>query len=109
MEYNVVGDTGSIGIDTSPHDYDGLTANVRYNLVIMSDWNTSIYDNMPGAGAHGIRIYDEKSGGDNSAKRRRTDQQRHHQQEGEVKRVPTHRNCPRILVYKVYRFPASAR
>jgi hypothetical protein len=33
----------------------------------MSNWSTSIYDNMSGSGPHGIIIYDEKAGGDNSA------------------------------------------
>lgn len=67
VEYNIVGDTGSIGINTSSHDFDSLTTVVRYNFVIMSDWSTSDYDGLNGSGPHGIRIYDEEIGGDNSA------------------------------------------
>lgn len=67
IEYNVVGDTGSIALNISPKDWDALTAVVRYNLVTMSDWSSSNSYPLSGTGPHGIRIYDERVGGDNSA------------------------------------------
>ena len=67
IEYNVVGDTSSIAIDTAAHDFDTLTAVVAYNFIIQSDWSTSDYEGMAGSGEHGIRVYDEATGGDNSA------------------------------------------
>ena len=66
IEYNVVGDTSSVAIDTAASNFDTLTAVVRYNLITMSNWDTSVYDNLQG-GPHGIRIFDEAIGGDNSA------------------------------------------
>jgi hypothetical protein len=67
-EYNVVGDTASIAINTSNHGWDAKTTIVRYNLVTMSDWSPSVYDNMHGGGSSptGIRVFDEHVGGDNS-------------------------------------------
>ena len=65
IEYNVVGDTSSIAIDSSPGAFDTSTAIVRYNLVVMSDWSSSPYDDLPG-GPNGIRVFDENAGGDNS-------------------------------------------
>ena len=65
VEYNVVGDTGSVGICTVPHDWDFEQNIVRYNLIVMSDWDSSIYDNMPGSSPSGIRVFDEQVGGYN--------------------------------------------
>ncbi len=65
-EYNIVGDTGSIGIDPAPFWYDSLDTTVRYNLVIFSNRRTSIYDSFDGSSATGIRVFDEQPGGDNS-------------------------------------------
>ena len=58
--YNVVGDTYSIAIGTSAHDYDTLTAVVAYNLILGSSAGTY-------GRATAIRVYDEAAGGDNSA------------------------------------------
>jgi len=66
IQYNVVGDTASVGIDLTPAAFDAFKGIARYNLVVMSDWSTSVYDDIAG-GPQGIRIYDEKAGGDNSA------------------------------------------
>ena len=62
-EYNIVGDTYSSAIDLST--FDGLSGTniCRYNLIIHSDWETSVYDSV---NSTGIRIYDERPGGDNS-------------------------------------------
>jgi len=64
-EYNVVGDTGSIGLNTAQHDIDALNSTVRYNLVVMSDWSTSIYDSLVGSQPVGVRVFDEQPGGNN--------------------------------------------
>ncbi len=63
-EYNVIGDTRSIAINTSNHANDALAGTiVRYNLIVHSDWSSSIYSSSSSAG---IRVFDEKIGGDNS-------------------------------------------
>ena len=67
IEYNVIGDTSSIAIDLAVQDFDALTAVARYNFVMMSDWSSSIFDNMADSAPHGIRVFDELTGGDNSA------------------------------------------
>ena len=61
------GDTASVAIDLTAQDFDALTSVTAYNLIVMSDWVSSIYDNLAGIGPHGIRVYDELKGGDNSA------------------------------------------
>ena len=65
IEYNIIGDTSSIGIDVSSHNWDATEVTVRYNKITFSDWGISIYDNMPGSGPHGIRVADENEGGRN--------------------------------------------
>ncbi|MCK5510096.1 right-handed parallel beta-helix repeat-containing protein, partial [Candidatus Parcubacteria bacterium] len=65
-EYNIVGDTGSIALNTSNHGWDAKTSIVRYNFVTMSDWGSSIYDSFSGSSHIGIRAFDEHPGGDNS-------------------------------------------
>lgn len=67
VEYNVVGDTYSIGICTVPHAWDFGVNIVRYNLVTMSDWSASIYDDFKStssgsSGPHGLRVFDEEVG-----------------------------------------------
>jgi len=66
-EYNIVGDTGSIGIDPAPFNYDSLNTTVRYNLVTFSDRKISIYDTFSGSESTGIRVMDENELGDNSS------------------------------------------
>ncbi|MCK5292845.1 MAG: right-handed parallel beta-helix repeat-containing protein, partial [Thermoplasmata archaeon] len=65
-EYNIVGDTGSIALNTSNHGWDAKTTIVRYNIVTMSDWDSNIYDSLNGSSPIGIRVFDEHIGGDNS-------------------------------------------
>jgi len=65
VEYNVVGDTASIGINTSPHKWDSLTTTVRYNFLIFSDPSSSVYDDKLGVST-GIRVFDEDDGGTNA-------------------------------------------
>jgi F5/8 type C domain-containing protein/parallel beta helix pectate lyase-like protein len=62
VEYNIVGDTYSIGINTSSHRWDSATTIIRYNLVTSADWDSSVYSGGPG-----IRIFDERDGGDNTS------------------------------------------
>jgi hypothetical protein len=62
-EYNILGDTGSIALNTAAHDFDQLTSVVRYNLVLMSNWDISIYDSLSGSGPVGIRVFDEVHSG----------------------------------------------
>ena len=65
--YNLLGDTASVAIDLTTQDFDALTSVTAYNLIVMSDWKSSIYSKLAGIGPHGIRVYDELAGGDNSA------------------------------------------
>ncbi|MCK5475091.1 MAG: right-handed parallel beta-helix repeat-containing protein [Candidatus Pacebacteria bacterium] len=65
-EYNIVGDTGSIALNTSNHGWDAKKTTVRYNIVTMSDWGSSIYDTLSGSSPVGVRVYDEHPGGNNS-------------------------------------------
>ena len=66
ISYNVIGDCGSLAIDTSPANNDALDTTVAYNFIVFSSWATSVYDNHSGGDRSGIRIFDEYSGGDNS-------------------------------------------
>jgi len=69
-EFNVIGDTCSTGIMAGTHNYDGFTANTRYNFLIQSSYSTSAYTYCPyweGNGVPvGIRIYDDAVGGNNA-------------------------------------------
>ena len=60
IEYNVVGDTKSVAIDTAPHDWDSTTSTVAYNLIVGSSSSTW------GRGT-ALRIFDETEGGNNNA------------------------------------------
>jgi len=68
-EYNVVGNTASVAINAATHNWESRTTTVRYNFVIMEDWDEHGYDTMHegASGPVGIRVFDEKVGGDNSA------------------------------------------
>ena len=67
VEYNVIGDTGSIGICVVPHNWDFEENIVRYNIITHSNWSTSIYDDFRGGSSPvGFRVFDEQNGGDNS-------------------------------------------
>jgi len=65
-EYNVVGNTGSMGIGISPQGWDAETTIVRYNFLIMEDWSKQIYDSHAGGDNTGIRVFDELVGGVNA-------------------------------------------
>ena len=65
IEYNLLGDTSSVGICNVPHNWDFEKNIVRYNLIMMSDWSRSVYDNMAGSGPVGLRVFDEQEGGSN--------------------------------------------
>lgn len=69
VEYNIVGDTASTAINTSSHRWNSTTTIVRYNLVTMSDWSSSVYDGMHGGGSSptGIRVFDERDTGNNTS------------------------------------------
>ena len=62
-EYNIVANTWSVAIDLSPYKMDAENTTVRYNLIIMEDWSTHIYDQNL---VTGIRVFDEQIQGDNS-------------------------------------------
>ena len=65
IEYNIVGDTGSVGIYPVPSKYNAEDTIVRYNFIIQS--SSATYSNMSGSTYHGITYFDENSaGGDNS-------------------------------------------
>ena len=65
IEYNIVGDTGSVGIYPIPTLHDAYDTVVRYNFVIMS--NSNDYRGMSGSAHQGINYFDENStAGDNS-------------------------------------------
>ena len=69
IEYNVVGNTASSAIDIVPHNWDARQSIVRYNFMIMSDWNTHDYDtllNGKGAQPVGTRVFDEQVGKGNN-------------------------------------------
>jgi len=66
IEYNVVGNTGSMAIGISPHKWDAETTIVRYNFITMADWSTHSYDSLPGGDDSGIRVFDEDVGGTNA-------------------------------------------
>ena len=65
IEYNVIGNTGSVGIDVASHNWDATAVTARYNLVTMADWGTHVYDQHKNGGSVGIRVADEKNGGEN--------------------------------------------
>lgn len=70
VQYNVIGDTSSIALMMDSGDNDPGTMIARYNLIIMSDWSSSNYDNLQGSPV-GIRVFDESNcsptcAGDNS-------------------------------------------
>ena len=70
VEYNIIGDTGSTGIDPCMYGQNAGESIIRYNLVLFSDWNTSNYTqvgtNSVSGRPVGIRIFDDAVGGDNS-------------------------------------------
>jgi len=71
IEYNIIGDTCSVGLMAESHFNDAEVSRIRYNIVMFSD-ATSDYDVCvwPTGGngkPDGIRIYDDSVGGDNSA------------------------------------------
>lgn len=65
IEYNVVGNTGSVALNCAAHDYDQLTSIIRYNLVVGDQ--TSDYWHCPGGGGAAIRAFDEDAGGNNNS------------------------------------------
>jgi len=66
IEYNIIGDSGSIAIYVYGNKSDIKNTIVRYNLITMSDWGTSIYDQLSQVSPEGIVITDELDGGNNS-------------------------------------------
>ena len=71
IEYNIVGDTGSVGIFCNPFANDPTDTIIRYNLVTHEDWSISVYDdNIINGSEHiapnGIAVYDELAGGSNA-------------------------------------------
>lgn len=72
VEYNVIGDTSSFGIGSDPRDFNVTEGVVRYNLVVFSDWDKSVYTGAAASGTSagnptGIRYFDDFPGGDNSS------------------------------------------
>lgn len=63
IEWNLVGDTGSVKLNTAPHDYDSLTSVIRYNLALQSSSNAY---RISGQAPTALRVFDEKEGGNNS-------------------------------------------
>ena len=63
VEWNLVGDTGSVGISNVPHDFDSYNAVIRYNLIL----NSSDFSNygISGQEATAIRLMDELPAGSN--------------------------------------------
>jgi hypothetical protein len=65
IEYNIVGDTSSIGIYPAPAGYDLANTVIRYNFIISSSSN--VYKWMSGSSHSGIVFWDEHTSvGDNS-------------------------------------------
>ena len=64
VEYNIIGDTGSVGIYPVPSINDAHDAIVRYNLVTMS--NSPEYKKLIGSTYKGIEVRDENIGGYNT-------------------------------------------
>ena len=69
VEYNIIGDTGSIAIHPAPSTYNAHDTIVRHNFIVMSDISSSIYDTFSGSTYDGIVYKDENDtyGLDNSA------------------------------------------
>jgi S-layer homology domain len=65
-EYNIIGDTGSVGIYLYGATNDMVSTIARYNFVVMSDHSSSEYFNLPKISPDGIYITDELAGGDNT-------------------------------------------
>jgi len=66
IEYNVVGDCGSVQIYPCAFESDYGHTNVRYNLLIFSAFSSSIYDTHSGGVRAGVVVYDEGGGGNNN-------------------------------------------
>ena len=64
MEYNIVGDTGSVGVYPASCKNIPTSIIARYNLITMSSSTT--YKNHPG-GYNGIVVYDESAVGNNAS------------------------------------------
>jgi hypothetical protein len=66
VEYNLIGDTGSVGIDAAAFRYNFENTVIRYNHLVFSSYGTSIYDSLTNGERSGIRVFDEYIGGTNS-------------------------------------------
>lgn len=67
MEYNVVGDCGSVALNIPAHGYDFPEAVVRYNYVVYSNHAKSAYIRHDNGMKACVRVHDEAQGGNNNS------------------------------------------